>query len=65
MATYTIDFKSNVEKDLRKVPEDRLPDILKKIEELADVPLPVDSKKLYGAEHLYRVRIGDYRIYMK
>jgi mRNA interferase RelE/StbE len=62
MTAYTIDFKASVEKDLRNVPKDRLPHILKKIEELADVPLPGDSKKLSGAEHLYRVRVGDYRI---
>jgi mRNA interferase RelE/StbE len=62
MAAYTIDFKASVEKDLRKVPADRLPDILKKIEGLAEVPLPADSKKLFGAENLYRVRVGDYRI---
>jgi mRNA interferase RelE/StbE len=58
MAAYTIDFKANVEKDLKKVPKDRLPDILEKIEELAEVPLPSDSKKLSSAEHLYRVRVG-------
>ena len=62
MAAYTIDFKASVEKDLRKVPKDRLPDILEKIEELAEIPLPPDSKKLSGAEHLYRIRVGDYRI---
>lgn len=62
MAAYTLDFKASVEKDLRKVPKDRLPVILEKIEELAEVPLPSDSKKLSGAEHLYRVRVGDYRI---
>lgn len=45
MAAYTVDFKASVEKDLRKVPKDRLPDILEKIEELAEVPLPSDSKK--------------------
>lgn len=62
MTAYTLEFKASIEKDLRKVPKDRLPDILKKIEELAEVPLPSDSKKLSGAEHLYRVRVGDYRI---
>lgn len=62
MAAYTIDFKASVEKDLRKASKDRLPDILEKIEGLAEVPLPSDSKKLSGAEHLYRVRMGDYRI---
>lgn len=55
MAAYTIDFKASVEKDLRKVPADRLPDIIKKIEELAEIPVPGDSKKLFGAEHLYRI----------
>lgn len=54
---YTLDFKASVEKDLRKVPKDRLPEIrlpeiLKKIEGLAEAPLPSDSKKLSGAEHL-------------
>lgn len=62
MAAYTIDFKASIEKDLRKVPKDRLSDILEKIEELAEIPLPSDSRKLSGAEHLYRVRVGDYRI---
>jgi mRNA interferase RelE/StbE len=62
MTAYTIDFKASVEKDLRKVPKDRLPDILEKIEKLAEAPLPIDSKKLSGAEHLYRVRVRDYRI---
>ncbi|RPJ72465.1 MAG: type II toxin-antitoxin system RelE/ParE family toxin [Alphaproteobacteria bacterium] len=62
MAAYTTDFKASVEKDLRKVSADRLPDIFKKIEELAEVPLPSDSKKLSGAENLYRIRVGDYRI---
>lgn len=62
MAPCTIDFKAGVEKDLRKVPKDRLPDILEKIEKLAEVPHSSDSKKLSGAEHLYRVRVGDYRI---
>jgi mRNA interferase RelE/StbE len=62
MAAYTLDFKASVEKDLRKVPKDRLPVIIEKIEELAEVPLPSDSKKLSGAEHLYRVLVGDYRI---
>ncbi len=62
MAAYTIDFKASIEKDLRKVPKDRLSDILEKIEVLAEIPLPSDSRKLSGAEHLYRVRVGDYRI---
>jgi mRNA interferase RelE/StbE len=57
MTAYTIDFKASVEKYLRKAPKDKLPDILKKIDELAEVPLPSDSKKLSGAEHLYIVLV--------
>jgi mRNA interferase RelE/StbE len=48
MAAYTLEFKVSVDKDLRKVPKDRLPDILKKIEELAEFPLPSDSKNYPG-----------------
>ncbi|MDD4523763.1 MAG: hypothetical protein PHW84_13050 [Methanosarcina sp.] len=44
MVAYTISIKANVEKDLKKVPKDRLPDILEKIEELAEIPFPTDSK---------------------
>jgi len=32
------------------------------IEALSDDPLPRQSTKLAGAEHLYRIRVGDYRV---
>lgn len=35
---------------------------MKRIEVLKDDPLPRQSVKLAGAEHLYRIRIGDYRV---
>lgn len=62
MAAYTIYFKASLEKDLKKLPKDRLSDILIRIEELADVPHPPNSKKIAGTEHLYRICVGDYRI---
>jgi len=32
------------------------------VENLSMDPLPHDSRKLAGAESLYRIRVGDYRI---
>lgn len=29
---------------------------------LADNPHPLGSKKLRGVEHLYRIRVGDFRV---
>jgi mRNA interferase RelE/StbE len=35
---------------------------MKRIEALKDEPFPRQSIKLAGAEQLYRLRIGDYRV---
>jgi mRNA interferase RelE/StbE len=35
---------------------------MRQIESLEDEPVPRHSGKLVGAEHLYRIRVGDYRI---
>ena len=32
------------------------------IEALADEPRPPGVKKLVGSEHIYRIRVGDYRV---
>lgn len=62
MASYRIVFKPSVEKDLRALPKSVVARILERIESLKDDPLPRQSIKLAGAEQLYRIRIGDYRI---
>ncbi len=36
--------------------------LIKKIDSLAEDPRPKDAEKLKGAQGLYRVRSGDYRI---
>ncbi|WP_367260056.1 type II toxin-antitoxin system RelE/ParE family toxin [Methanoculleus sp.] len=38
------------------------PRILQSIEALSGTPLPFGVRRLGRAEHLYRVRVGDYRI---
>ena len=62
MASYKIIFKPSVEKDLRSLPQSLLTRIFEHIEGLKSDPFPRQSKKLSGAEQLYRVRIGDYRM---
>jgi mRNA interferase RelE/StbE len=62
MADYHITVKASVEKDIRKIPTDITARIFEHIESLLADPFPKDSRKLTGAEHLYRIRVGDYRV---
>ena len=62
MAGYTIRIKASVEKDIAALPRDLTVRILQGIEDLSEAPLPFGVRRLSGAEHLYRVRVGDYRI---
>ncbi len=59
---YTIEFRPRALRDLKGLPRDVQRRILKHIEDLADDPRPPGVKKLSGAEDLYRIRIGDYRV---
>jgi mRNA interferase RelE/StbE len=62
MASYNREFKPSVEKDLNVLPKVMLARVMTRIESLAADPLPPNSLKLAGAERLYRIRIGDYRV---
>jgi len=62
MSSYAISLKNSVEKDCRKIPKEILAHIFLEVENLSMDPLPHDSRKLAGAESLYRIRVGDYRI---
>ena len=62
MASYNVVFKPSVERDLRSLPKTVVARILKQIEVLRKNPFPGHSVKLVGAEQLYRIRVGDYRI---
>jgi mRNA interferase RelE/StbE len=62
MASFNIVFKISAEKDLRSLPQSAIGRVLKQIELLASEPFPRRSLKLTGAESLYRIRVGDYRI---
>jgi mRNA interferase RelE/StbE len=62
MPRYTLFLKNSVEKDLRKIPPELIPPLLSHMEGLEENPIPRDALKLSGADHFYRIRVGDYRI---
>lgn len=62
MDPYSVCFKKSAEKDLRKIPRELLPHIFEHVENLGINPLPHDAYRLASAEHLYRIRIGEYRV---
>ena len=62
MASFSIQWRSSTKKDLRKLPPREVERILAAAELLAEEPFPHGSEKLAGAEHTYRIRVGDYRI---
>jgi mRNA interferase RelE/StbE len=62
MGSYSLAFKNSVEKDLRKIPKELITRIFERIENLSRDPLPHDVQRLAGAESLYRIRVGDYRV---
>ena len=62
MAAYSIRFKPSVEKDLRPLTQALVSRVLKRIYSLKSDPFPSGMSKLSGAERLYRIRVGDYRI---
>lgn len=62
MAGYAVRIKASVEKDIAALPGEVVLRILQDIEALSERPLPPGVRKLSGAEHLYRIWVGDYRI---
>ncbi len=62
MGSYSFNFKPSVEKDLRRLSKAVAGRVMAPIESLRSEPLPRHAIKLSGAERLYRVRVGNYRI---
>ncbi len=59
---YNIVFTPAALRQLRKLPRRDQRRILDTIELLADDPRPTGAKKLHGADALWRIRAGDYRV---
>ena len=62
MTSYNISFKPSVEKDLRPLSKSVVARVIEHIERLKTESFPRQAVKLSGAERLYRLRVGDYRI---
>ncbi len=62
MASYRVDWKRSAERDLRGIDRKQIPRIVAAVEQLATNPVAAGGRKLIGAEHLYRIRVGDYRV---
>ena len=62
MPTYRIEFAPRARKKFLKLPRDVQERLRPRIDALATDPRPAGVTKLKGAEDLYRIRVGDYRI---
>ncbi len=62
MTEYSVEFKSGVEKDLRKIDTIHIESIFTRIEQLSSEPIPHESKKISGSDTFYRICSGNYRI---
>ncbi|MBI4704281.1 MAG: type II toxin-antitoxin system RelE/ParE family toxin [Deltaproteobacteria bacterium] len=62
MAAFSVVLKPSVHRDLRGLPAGAVRRVWERIRALALDPLPAGTAKLAGADRLYRVRVGDYRV---
>jgi mRNA interferase RelE/StbE len=59
---YGVELLPEVERALKKMDPQVRRRVFKAIEGLADNPRPAGAKALEGADRLYRVRAGDWRV---
>jgi mRNA interferase RelE/StbE len=59
---YRVEFKPSARRQLRKLPAEVQRRIVLRAEALGGDPRPPGVEALAGADALYRVRVGDYRI---
>lgn len=59
---YSIELSRRASRDLAAAPVPDRKRIGRKIDALAEEPRPTGCRKLQGAEDLYRIRSGDYRV---
>ena len=62
MSEYTISFTRAARRDLSHLDKKIVTRIFPKIEMLATNPRPAGCRKIQGADDLWRIRVGDYRI---
>ena len=62
MGSYKLSFKRSAEKELRRISQPHLSQVLKGIETLMREPRPFGVQMLKGEDRFFRLRVGDYRI---
>ena len=62
MESFSIKWKSSAKKELKKIDRTEISKILSEIEKLSQEPYPLNHKKILGTEHIYRIRVGNYRV---
>ncbi len=62
MNSFNVVLKPSVEKDLKTLPKTIISRVIERIEKLETDPFPSQSIKLAGADKMYRIRVGNYRI---
>jgi mRNA interferase RelE/StbE len=60
--TYDVVLQPSVEKDLRGLAHGLVARLIAAIEGLAGEPRGRGARKLTGAEQMYRLRVGEYRV---
>ncbi len=59
---YKVELRPSARRELLKLPRHDQIRLVRAMDRLAKEPRPKGAKKLAGAEDLYRVRVGDYRV---
>lgn len=60
--TYQVEITPAAKRQIKKLVEPVQLAIIERLEQLAENPRPSGALKMQGAESLYRIRVGDYRI---
>ena len=60
--SYQIEFSRHADRQFRSLSSQVQRRLRRKIDTLAVSPRPKGSEKLSGADQLYRIRVGDYRV---
>jgi len=62
MDTFRIEWKGSALRELKRLDRQVVSRVVAAVEALAADPRPIGVRKLQGAEHTYRIRVGDYRV---
>jgi len=62
MGSFEIRWKHSAARELKRLPHEVVLRISRAVEELRQEPFPAGVRKILGAEHTYRIRLGDYRV---